>query len=105
MQVAKRELALECDYTYEATCQERFKQLVETEPALAGGHFHVPGVVRQLCSQRVMASEWVHGVPIDKVCALPQVRGCEGGWVHVYGAWCDLQASKRAGQEAKDSVF
>lgn len=74
MQVAKRELALECDYSYEATCQERFKALVESEPRLAGGRFHVPGVVRPLCSQRVMASEWVHGVPIDKVCALPQVR-------------------------------
>ena len=66
VKVAKRELALECDYTYEAAAQQRFKDLVEIEPKLLQ-HFHVPGVVPELCSQAVMTSEWVTGVTIDKV--------------------------------------
>lgn len=35
-QVAKRELALECDYSWEATSQARFKQLVEADSSLVG---------------------------------------------------------------------
>ena len=35
-QAAKRELALECDYTWEAASQARFKHLVEADSTLAG---------------------------------------------------------------------
>lgn len=71
-QVAKRELALECDYSYELRCQARFRDLLAADPQLAP-HFHVPAVVPELSSQRILATEWVHGVPIDKVRA-----GCVG---------------------------
>ena len=39
--MAKDELALECDYEYEAACQTRFKALVEADPDLAA-FCHVP---------------------------------------------------------------
>eukprot|EP00198_Chlamydomonas_reinhardtii_P013183 XP_001702520.1 ubiquinone biosynthesis protein [Chlamydomonas reinhardtii] len=71
VKVAKRELALECDYTYELACQQRFRRLFAADPALAP-HFHVPDVVPQLSSARVLTTEWVQGVPIDRVCELSQ---------------------------------
>ncbi len=131
LQVAKRELALECDYRWEYECQQRFKALVEADAQLrdkvrgargsppsvqgwpvapgaqpagqgqqkeeachcspcvsprhaptcpsqapsvprpawarASPQVYVPAVVPELSGQRVIASEWVHGVPIDKV--------------------------------------
>ncbi|GLI68746.1 hypothetical protein VaNZ11_013238 [Volvox africanus] len=69
--VAKQELALECDYTYELSCQQRYRALIAADPELSA-HFHVPDVVPSLSSQRILTSEWVRGVPIDKVCELPQ---------------------------------
>ncbi|KAG2498015.1 hypothetical protein HYH03_004273 [Edaphochlamys debaryana] len=71
VKVAKRELALECDYTYEAACQARYRDLIAADPSLAA-HFHVPAVVPALSSRRVLTTEWVAGVPIDKVCELSQ---------------------------------
>ena len=65
-QVAKKELALECDYAWEATAQERFSELVAAQPDMVGV-VRVPAVVRELCSARVLTSEWVPGVHIDKV--------------------------------------
>jgi predicted unusual protein kinase regulating ubiquinone biosynthesis (AarF/ABC1/UbiB family) len=67
-QVAKEELSLECDYTYEAQCQQRFKALIEAEPAFVG-RFSVPGVVPELCAQRLLTTERVPGMPIDQVCS------------------------------------
>ncbi|GLC45729.1 hypothetical protein PLESTF_000598400 [Pleodorina starrii] len=76
--VAKRELALECDYTYELSCQQRYRALISADPSLAA-HFHVPDVIPSLSSQRILTSEWVRGVPIDKVCQLSQpVRDAVG---------------------------
>ena len=69
LQVAKRELALECDYSYEARCQKKFRELVmaDTDFAL---HVRVPSVVPELCTPRLLTTEWVPGVHIDK--ASPQ---------------------------------
>eukprot|EP00891_Asterochloris_glomerata_P001525 jgi/Astpho2/1525/e_gw1.00026.28.1_t len=64
--VAKRELALECDYEYEARCQKRFKQLVEGDPAFPE-YMRVPAVVDELSGKTVLCSEYVSGVHIDKV--------------------------------------
>ena len=66
LQVAKRELALECDYEYEARCQKRFKQLVEDDPAFPE-YMRVPAVVDELSGKTVLCSEYVSGVHIDKV--------------------------------------
>lgn len=78
VKVAKRELAMECDYTYEARCQTRFKQLIADDPDLREV-FHVPEVIPWVSSSRVLTSEWVHGVSIDKVKDMPQaVRDAVG---------------------------
>ena len=67
--MAKRELALECDYEYEARCQKRFKQLVEGDPAFPE-YMRVPAVVDELSGKTVLCSEYVSGVHIDKVSAV-----------------------------------
>jgi len=66
LQVAKRELALECNYTYEAAAQQRFRQLVAADAELSRV-FYVPEVIPELSSQQVLTTEWVNGVTIDKV--------------------------------------
>eukprot|EP00873_Tetraselmis_striata_P045513 jgi/Tetstr1/465777/TSEL_010401.t2 len=68
--VAKKELALECDYRNEMDAQARFRQLMHSDPDLDG--FYVPDVVPELCSQRVLTTEWVPGQPVDKVASMPQ---------------------------------
>ena len=70
MQVAKKELKLECDYEYEARCQLRFVQLIEDDPDFRDV-VHVPMPIPELCSSSVLCSEWVPGVHIDKVALLP----------------------------------
>lgn len=66
MAQAKAELAIECDYQNEAKCQKRYKTLVEKEKRLSA-NVHVPGVIDDLCTQRVLATEFVAGVPIDRL--------------------------------------
>ncbi|GAX77030.1 hypothetical protein CEUSTIGMA_g4477.t1 [Chlamydomonas eustigma] len=64
--VAKRELALECDYSWELGAQQRFRELVKQDPEFSS-LVHVPRTVPELSTSRIMTSEWVNGVPIDKV--------------------------------------
>ena len=69
--VAREELAEECDYTREAAQQRAFRELLADDPA-----FVVPAVVEELSTGAVLTSDWVSGVPIDdaSVLALPQER-------------------------------
>jgi aarF domain-containing kinase len=60
--VAKEELSNECDYTREATCQEKFKELVGDDR-----DFEVPSVVREASTRRVLTTTWLQGMPIDAV--------------------------------------
>lgn len=65
--VVREELMLECDYTYEAKCSEKFRSLV--------GHdqdFYVPYVVNELTTKHVLVSELIHGLPLDKCESLDQ---------------------------------
>lgn len=81
VKVAKRELALECNYTYEATAQQRFRQLVAADAELSRV-FYVPEVIPELSSQQVLTTEWVNGVTIDKVAQLDQAtRDLVGTWL------------------------
>jgi len=76
VRVARAELRLECDYEHEARAQERFRrelqEAAEAEtrrtgrPSLLAG-LKVPAVVPELSSQRVLTTEWLDGVPIDRV--------------------------------------
>ncbi|WIA42034.1 hypothetical protein OEZ86_009324 [Tetradesmus obliquus] len=81
VKVAKRELALECNYTYEAAAQQRFRQLVAADAELSRV-FYVPEVIPELSSQQVLTTEWVNGVTIDKVAQLDQAtRDLVGTWL------------------------
>lgn len=78
VRVAKRELALECDYRHEAVAQARFRELVLADPSLAP-HFNVPAVVPELCTGSVLTTHWVPGVHIDQVAGMSQeVRDAVG---------------------------
>lgn len=67
MKVAKEELSRECDYELEAANQKRFRNLLSD---LEG--FYVPMVIDDISSKRVLTTELVSGVPIDKVALLNQ---------------------------------
>ena len=71
VKVAKKELALECDYTYEAQAQSRFAALIASD-AVCRQYFSVPSVIPELSSSRVLTTEWAPGVHIDKVAELEQ---------------------------------
>ncbi|KAI8849578.1 ABC1 family-domain-containing protein [Chytridium lagenaria] len=74
IRVARLELGWECDYEREAEAMERFRALVE---GLEG--FHVPKVVKELSTKRVLCMEFVEGVPIGKVVELEQWKRDEIG--------------------------
>ncbi|KAJ4954807.1 hypothetical protein NE237_011590 [Protea cynaroides] len=67
MKVAKEELSRECDYKLEASNQKRFRHLLSDTEG-----FYVPLVVDDISSRRVLTTEFVSGVPIDKVAVLSQ---------------------------------
>lgn len=67
MKVAKEELSLECDYVLEASNQKRFRDLLSNTEG-----FYVPMVVDDISSKRVLSTELVPGIPIDKVACLAQ---------------------------------
>ena len=65
IKVAEEELTAECDYVAEAEHQARYRELVRNTPSLEG--FYVPEVFKEYSSGKVLVSERVAGVPIDKV--------------------------------------
>ncbi|XP_044502350.1 protein ABC transporter 1, mitochondrial-like [Mangifera indica] len=67
MKVAKEELSRECDYELEGANQKRFRDMLSNSKG-----FYVPIVVEDISSKRVLTTEFVSGVPIDKVVQLNQ---------------------------------
>lgn len=67
IKVAKEELSRECDYELEAANEKRFRSLISGKDG-----FYVPIVVDDLSSKKVLTTELVAGVPIDKVALLDQ---------------------------------
>ncbi|XP_050363525.1 protein ABC transporter 1, mitochondrial [Argentina anserina] len=67
MKVAKEELSRECNYELEAESQNRFRDLLSDAQG-----FYVPLVVDELSSKRVLTTELISGIPIDKVALLDQ---------------------------------
>ncbi|KAF6135148.1 hypothetical protein GIB67_035219 [Kingdonia uniflora] len=67
IKIAKEELSRECDYELEATSQKQFRSLLCSTEG-----FYVPIVVDDVSSKRVITTELVSGVPIDKVAVLTQ---------------------------------
>jgi len=69
VEVAKKELALECDYTYEAKAQLRYRDLVK---ACGDAHLNVPDVHLPLCGKRVLCTHFVKGIHLDEAATLSQ---------------------------------
>ncbi|KAL5700443.1 mitochondrial chaperone [Ranunculus cassubicifolius] len=67
IKVAKEELSRECNYELEAINQKRFRDLLSKHEGI-----YVPMVFDDLSSKKVITTELVPGVPIDKVSALSQ---------------------------------
>lgn len=65
--MAKEELSRECDYELEAANQKRFRNLLSGTEG-----FYVPLVVDNLSRKKVLTTELVSGIPIDKVALLDQ---------------------------------
>lgn len=63
---AKEELERECDYRQEAANQTKFRELIETLPENENVYY-VPAIFPSLSSSTILVSEYIHGVPIDKV--------------------------------------
>ncbi|XP_011212028.2 atypical kinase COQ8B, mitochondrial [Bactrocera dorsalis] len=61
VQVAKRELNWEVDYTREAEYTDKFKQMITPYP-----EYYVPTVIKDLTTGSVLTTELVPGVPLDK---------------------------------------
>jgi len=61
---AREELRRECDYLGEAARTAHFRRLLAAEPSLRD-EVYVPAVVWPLTTGRVLATEYVAGVPVD----------------------------------------
>lgn len=62
VEVAKKELAWEVDYTREAECTRKFKRLLQPYP-----EYYVPEVIDELCAPEVITTELIEGLPLDKL--------------------------------------
>lgn len=71
IKVAGTELAWECDYNLEARSQVRYRELVQAD-AVLGKHVAVPQVYLDYCTDRVLTTELVQGIPIDKAAQYSQ---------------------------------
>jgi predicted unusual protein kinase regulating ubiquinone biosynthesis (AarF/ABC1/UbiB family) len=60
---AKRQLARESDYEQEAASLERYAELLADEPGVA-----IPRVHRDLTTPRVLAMDFLRGVPLEDLC-------------------------------------
>ncbi|EGI62215.1 PREDICTED: aarF domain-containing protein kinase 4 [Acromyrmex echinatior] len=61
VEVAKRELAWEVDYTREAECTKKYKKLIMPYP-----EYYVPTVIDDLSTKQVFTTEMIEGIPVDK---------------------------------------
>jgi aarF domain-containing kinase len=83
MRVARKELKLECDYVHEAKMQTKYRKLLMD--AQDGGNapesfaFRVPRVHPAFSTERVITTEFIHGVALDQVSSLSQETRDEVG--------------------------
>ncbi|ESL08161.1 ABC1 protein [Trypanosoma rangeli SC58] len=69
LQELRQELALECRYTIEASKQTRYAVLIQQVPELREV-FVVPKVYESLSTDKVLVSQLVSGVPIDRLATI-----------------------------------
>ena len=70
IRVGEEELTAECDYVQEAANQERFKELIQ-QSGMAE-QFIVPRVYRELSTARILTTQLISGVAVDKAVHLSQ---------------------------------
>ncbi|RLN44466.1 hypothetical protein BBJ28_00005941 [Nothophytophthora sp. Chile5] len=70
IRVGKEELTAECDYIQEADNQELFTQLIE-QSGMANAYV-VPRVYRELSTSRILTTQLISGVAVDKAVNLSQ---------------------------------
>jgi aarF domain-containing kinase len=68
IRVAREELLRECDYVLEAANQTRFAAKFQ---GFDHGHVNIPRVLPTLSTRNILTTEWVEGVPLDRVVQLP----------------------------------
>lgn len=66
MAYAKKELSWEVDYIREADCAIKYRNFVQ-QYCDANDHFYVPIVYEKLSSQKVITTEMIKGISIDKL--------------------------------------
>ena len=65
IKVARTELSEECNYTLELENQVKYKEFIVNDPFIKK-HVYVPLVYRDYSSARVLTTEYIEGVSIDK---------------------------------------
>ena len=59
---ARTELAWECDYSREAECMTRFKELLHDDPV-----FEIPGIIQEASGKHVLTMEFLDGIAVTKI--------------------------------------
>ncbi|KAG7396121.1 putative aarF domain-containing protein kinase 4 [Phytophthora boehmeriae] len=70
IRVGKEELTAECDYLSEADNQERFSDFIQQSGM--DGKYVVPRVYRELSTSRILTTQLISGVAVDKAVHLSQ---------------------------------
>lgn len=74
IRVGRDELKVECDYSREVVHHKRFQSLISSDPTLVKERFVVPKVIEEMCTDRILVTEYVPGGTIDKVVDLDQAE-------------------------------
>ena len=74
IRVGREELKIECDYLREMENHKHFQQLIVSDPVLVEERFAVPEVIENLCTDKILVTEYVRGGTIDKVVDLDQAE-------------------------------
>ncbi|KAL4759947.1 protein kinase COQ8 [Aspergillus foveolatus] len=66
---ARTELAWECDYTREAECGSRFRELLKDDPV-----FYVPQIISEASGRNVLTMERLNGIAVTKIQTFTQAQ-------------------------------
>ncbi|KAL4750215.1 hypothetical protein BDW72DRAFT_176282 [Aspergillus terricola var. indicus] len=66
---ARTELAWECDYTREAECGNRFRELLKDDPV-----FYVPQIIPEASGKNVLTMERLNGIAVTKIQTFTQAQ-------------------------------
>jgi len=70
---ARTELAWECDYSREAQCAERYRELLTASPE-ADAVFSVPRIYPEACGKHVLTMEFMDGTAVTRIASFSQAQ-------------------------------